>query len=196
MRSYLRRGLRGDAKQLAEWGAAGGGTDASVLEVGGGVGAIQAELLRHGAAHGTVVDVVPVYEPYARELAERVGISERTRFVVVDLAEQPDAVPRADVVALRRVVCCSPHGPRLLGIAAGLTRRVLVASYPKRTAAIRAVAWLQNHAFALIRREFRVYIHEPAELEAAASAEGLQRTSTHRGLIWESVAYERLASPS
>jgi hypothetical protein len=165
----------------------------SVLEVGGGVGAIQAQLLREGAAVGTVVDVVPAYEPYARELAGQLGIKERTRFVVADLTERPDAVSPADLVALRRVVCCSPDGPRLLGIGAALTRLVLVASYPRRTALIRAVAWLQNHAFALVRRDFRVHIHDPADLDAAVREHGLRRTAFHRGLVWESVAFERPA---
>ena len=193
MRSYLRQGLRGDARWLAEWAAASGLTGASVLEVGGGVGAIQAELLRSGAAEGTVVEVVPVYESYARQLAEQAGISAHTRFVVADLAENPGAVKAADIVALRRVVCCSPYGPRLLGVAAGLTQRVLVASYPRRTMLIRAAALLQNRAFALLGRDFRVFVHDPVALDAAASAEGLQRTNTHRGLIWESAAFERPA---
>ena len=193
MRAYLRHGLRGDASRLAGWAADTGLPGLSVLEIGGGVGAIQAQLLREGAAAGTVVDVVPAYEQYARELAGEIGIEERTRFVVADLTERADAVDPADVVALRRVVCCSPEGPRLLGIGAALTRRVLVASYPRRTAASRAVAWLQNHIFALVRREFRVYIHDPAALDAAVREHGLQRTAFHRGLVWESVAFERPA---
>jgi hypothetical protein len=163
-----------------------------VLEVGGGVGAIQADLLRDGASEGCVVEVVPAYERYAHELAEGAGVAERTRFVVADLVEQADAVAAADVVALRRVVCCSPNGPRLLGAAAGLTRRILVASYPRHTAATRAAAWLQNRVFALLGRGFRVYVHDPAELEAAANAHGLRRTLLHRGVVWESVAFERL----
>jgi magnesium-protoporphyrin O-methyltransferase len=192
VRAYLRHGLRGDAERLAEWAAATGLSEATVLDVGGGVGAIQAELVREGATAGTVVDVVPVYEIYARELADQTGITARTSFVLADLADEPGAVAPADVVALRRVVCCSPYGPRLLGVAAGLTRRILVASYPRRRPAVRLVAWLQNRIFALLRRDFRVYLHDPAELDAAATAQGLRRTSFHRGFVWESVAFERL----
>jgi magnesium-protoporphyrin O-methyltransferase len=193
MRAYLRRGLRGDARRLADWAAARAPHAARVVEIGGGVGAIQAELVRTGAAEGTVVDVVPAWEPYARQLAERVGIADRTRFVLADLAEQPDAVAPADVVALRRVVCCSPYGPRLLGAGARLTRRVLVASYPRRTRPIRLGAWLQNLTFALLRREFRVYIHDPAVLDTSAKEAGLFRVQTHRGLIWEAALFERAA---
>jgi SAM-dependent methyltransferase len=193
-RAYLRRGLRGDARWLADNAAASGVTGSSVLEIGGGVGAIQAALLREGALVGTVVDVVPAYERYARELADQAGIADRTQFIVADLTEQPDAVESADIVVLRRVVCCSPYGPRLLGIGAGLTRRVLVASYPRRTGTLRTAAWLQNRVFALLGRGFRVYIHDPDVLEAEAGEHGLRRAAFHRGLIWESVAFEHPTS--
>jgi SAM-dependent methyltransferase len=192
MRSYLRRGLRGDARLLAGWAREGGVAGVSVLEVGGGVGAIQADLLRAGAASGRVVDVVPAYERFARELAEQIGIEEMTSFLVADITADPDAVSAADVVALRRVVCCSPYGPALLEAAARLTKHVLVLSYPRPARLIRATAWLQNMIFALLRRDFRVYIHPPATLTAAAVAGGLQRTNAHTGLIWESAIFERV----
>jgi hypothetical protein len=191
LRSYLRRGLRSDARLLAGWARERGVVGVSVLEVGGGVGAIQADLVRAGAATGRVVDVVPAYEPFARELADRVGIGDRSSFLVADITADRAAVEAAEVVVLRRVVCCSPYGPALLESAARLARSVLVLSYPRPTTLIRATAWLQNTIFRLLRRDFRVYIHPPATLSAAAVAGGLQRTDAHTGLIWESAMFER-----
>lgn len=188
---YLEKGLGGEAPALAEWAAAGGLAGASVLEVGGGVGQLQAELLRRGAATGTVVELVAAYEPYAAELAAAVGVSERSSFVIADLTADGDEVPAADVVVLRRVVCCSPRGIELLGAAAARTRRVLVASYPRRSWWVRAVVRVQNAGFALLRREFRVYVHDPAVLEAAACKEGLTPSHHRRGPVWESVAFAR-----
>jgi magnesium-protoporphyrin O-methyltransferase len=188
---YLERGLGGEAPELADWASEGGLGGASVLDVGGGVGQLQAELLRRGAAAGTVVELVAAYEPYAAELAAAVGVAERSSFVIADLSADGDEVPAADVVVLRRVVCCSPRGSELLGAAAARTRRVLVASYPRRVWWVRAVVALQNAGFALLRRDFRVYVHDPASLEAAAETEGLTRTRRRRGPVWESVAFER-----
>jgi magnesium-protoporphyrin O-methyltransferase len=193
MRRYLRKGLGSDELLIADWASEGGLDGASVLEVGGGVGALQAELLRRGAARGAVVDVVPAFEPYARELARAVGVADRSAWLHADLVEQPDAVPPADVVALRRVVCCSPYGPALLEAAARLTRRSLLASYPRPTAAARAVARVQNALFRLLRREFRVFVHGREELDAAAGEHGLHRSRTQRGAVWETAAYERPA---
>jgi magnesium-protoporphyrin O-methyltransferase len=124
LRRYLRKGLGGgDAPTIADWAGQGGLDGSTVLEVGGGIGQIQAELVRRGAAHGTVVEVVADYEEAARELAEATGIAGRTAFVLADIVETPDAVEPADVVVLRRVVCCTPLGPSVLGAAAGKARR-------------------------------------------------------------------------
>ena len=81
-----------------------------MLEIGGGIGRIQAELLATGADQGEVVELVGAYEPYARELARDIGLEARTSFRIVDILDEPDAVEPADIVVLNRVVCCSPDG--------------------------------------------------------------------------------------
>jgi magnesium-protoporphyrin O-methyltransferase len=195
LRRYLRKGLGGsDATRIAAWAAEGSLDGATVIEVGGGIGQIQAELVRRGAAHGTVVEVVAGYEEAARDLAVAVGIADRSSFVLVDLLETPDAVDPVDVVVLRRVVCCSPSGPELLGVAAGKARRMLLVSYPRATWTNRSFARIQNAFFALIRRRFRVFIHPPDQLDRAAVRHGLTRARTSRGPIWETAQFEVVAS--
>ena len=189
LRRYLRKGLGAEAATLADWAAEGGLEGVEVLEVGGGVGQIQAELVRRGAERGTVVEVVEAYEAPARELAAAAGVADRTSFLLADLTRAPDAAGPADVVVLRRVVCCSPRGVELLAAAAARTRRLLVASYPRRRPWVRAVFAGLNASLALRRQEFRVYVHDPAALEAAAAAQGLRRTRLRRGALWESAAF-------
>jgi hypothetical protein len=191
LRRYLRKGLGGDdAKQIASWAEESGLDGATVAEIGGGIGQIQAELLRRGAARGTVVEVVAGYEAPAGELAATAGIADRTSFLLADLLEEPDALDAADVVVLRRVVCCSPQGPKLLGVAAGKTRRVLLVSYPRRHVANRTFARLQNVVFRLVRKRFRVFVHPPTELESAAARQGLQRSRISRGIVWETAQFD------
>jgi len=191
LRRYLRKGLGGgDATRIAAWASDTGLDGATVIEVGGGVGQIQAELVRRGAAHGTVVEVVDAYEDAARELADATGIAERTSFVVADLVETPGAVEAADVVVLRRVVCCSPVGPAVLAAAAGLTRRTLLASYPRDRSVVRVVVLLQNAIFALLRKRFRVFVHPPAELARAAADHGLVLVRVEPGAVWETAQFD------
>ena len=130
------------------------------------------------------------YEAPAGELAAAAGIADRTSFLLADLLEEPDAVDASDVVVLRRVVCCSPQGPKLLGVAAGKTRRVLLVSYPRWHGANRTFARIQNVVFRLVRKRFRVFIHPPTELESAAARHGLRRSRVSRGIIWETAQFD------
>jgi hypothetical protein len=191
LRRYLRKGLGGsDARLIAAWAEESGLRGATVVEIGGGVGQIQAELLRRGAAHGTVVEVVSAYEGPAAELARAVAVDERSSFVLADLRVEPGAVEPADIVVLRRVVCCSPDGPELLGVAAAKARRGLLASYPRDRALIRAAARLQNAALALVRKRFRVFVHPPEELRRAVAEHGLRPSRVSRSLVWETTQFD------
>ncbi len=173
--------------------SADGLTGARVLEIGGGIGALQAELLEAGAEQGEIVELVPAFEPYARELAKDKGLEQRIAFRVADVIEKPDSVEPADVVVLNRVVCCSPDGIRLAGVAARLARRTLVLSFPRDRFLVRTGLRLVNASMAAFGRSFRVFVHPRASLVAAAEAEGLDLTEAERGFAWEFVALRRRA---
>jgi magnesium-protoporphyrin O-methyltransferase len=195
LRRYLARGLAGsDAVQIAAWAEEGGLEDASVIEVGGGVGQIQAELLRRGAASGRVVELVPEYAEPATELAKAVSVDDRSAFQLADRLAAPETVDAADVGILRRVVCCTPDGPDLLAAAAGKTRRTLLASYPRDRMLVRAAVRLENLAFAVLRKRFRTFAHPPDELARAVARRGLTRTRLSRSFAWETAQFEHAPS--
>jgi hypothetical protein len=183
-RRYRRKGLDGEQERIVAF--LGGGE--SVLEIGGGVGAIALDLGRRGA-RATVVEVVPAYEPHARELALETGVD--LDFRIADLVATPDAVERADAVALNKVVCCTPDGVGLVGVAAGLARRRLALSFPRESRPARLFARAQNLVFGLLRRRFRIYLHPRGELVAAAEGAGLRLASEHVGLVWRVIGFER-----
>ena len=110
---YRSKGLDEIERRIVASAKEGGIQDAHVLEIGGGIGVIQAELLEAGAATGEIVELVSAYEPYARALASDKGFAARVTFRVADLMEDPDAVEPADVVVLNRVVCDLAYGAGL-----------------------------------------------------------------------------------
>ena len=195
LRRYLANGLGGaDAVQIAAWAEEGGLDGATVAEVGGGIGQIQADLLRRGAAAGRVIELVSEYEAPAAELAEAAAVADRASFQLADLLAAPDSVDEADIVVLRRVVCCTPDGPELLAAAAGKARRTLLASYPRDRLLVRAAVRLENLAFAVMRKRFRSYAHRPEELERAVARRGLTRTRLSRSFAWETAQFEHAPS--
>jgi magnesium-protoporphyrin O-methyltransferase len=172
---------------LAERGVEG----ATVLEVGGGVGEIQIELLKRGAATAVNLELSPEYDDEAARLLKEAGLEGRVVRRLHDIAEEPGAVEPADVVVLHRVVCCYPDYERLLGAAAQHARRLLVFSYPPRNLLSRSLVGLQSLAFRLLGREFRTFAHPPARMLAVLEQHGLRRTYAHHPFVWQIAGLER-----
>jgi magnesium-protoporphyrin O-methyltransferase len=191
LRRYRKKGLDDLERAMVSTAAAQPLAGARVLEIGGGIGTIQAELLAAGASTGEIVELVSAYEPYARQLARDTGIEGRSAFRIADVLEQPEAVAPADIVVLNRVVCCSPDGVRLTAVAGKLAGRMLLVIYPRDRAVVRIVMRFMNGLFAVTRRSFRAFLHPPSSIYAAAQSEGLSVAATSRGLVWEFTAFRR-----
>lgn len=181
---HRKKGLDELERRIFTAASRGGLEGVRVLEIGGGVGTLQSELVAAGAAQGEIVELVAAWEPYARELAHERGLAERTTFRVADILESPESVEDADVVLLNRVVCCSPDGVALAGQAARLTRRTLVLSFPREVFWVRAGLRVVNIGLRVTGRAFRVFVHPPAELVRRAEAEGLELAETGHGRMW------------
>ena len=188
---YRSKGLDEIERRIVASAKEGGIQGAHVLEIGGGIGAIQAELLEAGAATGEIVELVSAYEPYARALASDKGFAGRVTFRVADLVEDPEAVEPADVVVLNRVVCCSPDGVELSGVAARLARRTILLSYPRDVPWVRLGIGLINLGQWLFRRSFRAFVHPPAKLRAAIEEQGLRATDLGHTAFWEYTTLQR-----
>jgi magnesium-protoporphyrin O-methyltransferase len=107
--------------------------DASLLDIGGGVGAIHHELLEDTARRAIHVDASSAYLQAAREEAARRGHAERVQFIHADFTEVATGLPQAELVTLDRVVCCYPDFRGLLKAAAGRSRDALAITYPRQT---------------------------------------------------------------
>jgi Methyltransferase domain len=188
---YRKRGLDKAARQMVGFLEARGIADATVLEVGGGVGEIEIELLKRGAMRAVNLELSPAYDAEAQRLLAEAGLEGKAERRLHDIAIDPDAVQPADVVVMHRVVCCYPDYELLLTAAAGRARRLLVFSYPRRNLISRSVIALQNVCFRITRKQFRTFAHPPAEMLAVLHAGGLDPTFTHRGLAWQVAGLER-----
>lgn len=193
MNRYRKKGLDGLDRQVLASAQIGGVKGLDVLEIGGGVGAIQVELLDAGAGRGEIVELVSAWEPYALELARGKGFENRTTFRIADVLDDPKAVPPADVVVLSRVVCCSPDGIQLTRAAARLTRRTLVLSFPRNRFLLRAGMGVMNAFFRVVGRSYRIFLHPRESLVAAAEGEGLALSDSGGTFAWEYVTLRRAA---
>ena len=136
-RRYRERGLGGTSRDLVQ--LAGDVSGETVLEVGGGVGAIELELLAAGAERATNIELSGEYEEAAAILLAERGLDERVDRRVGDFVTEP--VGPHDVVVMHRVVCCYPDVDLLVGTAAAHTRRRMLLTYPRDRPWTRVGMW-------------------------------------------------------
>ena len=190
-RRYRKKGLDKTARRIVGFLTSHGIEDATVLEIGGGVGEIEIELLKRGAARAVNLELSPAYEEEAKRLLSEQRLEGRAEWRLHDVAAEPGAVEPADVVVLHRVVCCYPDYRALLGAAADHARRIVVFSYPPRHVLSRLFIAVQNLVFTLLRREFRTFAHPPASMLGVVEERGFRHVFAHRAPVWQVAAFER-----
>jgi hypothetical protein len=188
---YRERGLDDTARRLVDELAAKDVAGTTVLEVGGGVGAVDLELLALGAERATIVELSHGYDEEALGLAREAGVETRIERRHGDFVEQEAGLEAADVVVMHRVVCCYPDPERLVGAAAGHARRLLALSFPRDTWWLRLGFRLANLWFRL-RGGFQGFVHAPARVVASAERSGMTTVLHERaGRIWRIAVFER-----
>jgi magnesium-protoporphyrin O-methyltransferase len=194
LRAYRQKGPAGLTRALIEALAAGGVEGQTVLEIGGGVGAVHHELLRSGAASAVDVDASRAHVSAAREEAERQGHADRVRYLGGDFVALADDIAPADLIALDRVICCYADMAALVGRSATLARRRYGLVYPRDSWLGRVGVAVLNLQLRLSRSPFRVYIHRAAEVDAILVAQGLVKQLHRTSLVWQVAVYERPAA--
>ena len=191
LRDYRKRGPAKQTKLILEAVRSLGLQDASLLDVGGGIGAIHHELLKDMASEAMHVDASSAYLKIANEEAQRQGHSERVKFIHADFTDVVDELPQVDVVTLDRVVCCYPDFRSLLKAAASKSRKAIALTYPRETWWLKMGIAVANFFQKLRKDPFRGFVHPVVEMEALLNGEGLRRVSTRRLFVWEMSLYRR-----
>lgn len=165
--------------------------NATLLDVGSGIGVLHHELLADGVSTATAIEPSRAYLRVAGEESERRGLVDRVVFRHGELQGLADTVEPADLVTLDRVICCDPDMTTLARAAASKSRRYLVASFPNDRWYIHVGMLFENLGRALSRNPFRAFVHPVEAIDAAIAEGGLVRARTLRTFVWQIALYER-----
>jgi magnesium-protoporphyrin O-methyltransferase len=182
---YRRNGPARTTQLLIDALVAQGVDGLTLLDIGGGVGAIQHAVLAAGATRASVVEASAAYASAARTEAERRGLADRIAIAHGDFVSLAAAVEPADVVTLDRVICCYPNMPALVGLSAERARRLYGLVYPRDVAWVRLGLMLVNAYYWLRRSPFRVFAHPTAAVEAQLQSHGLTRRFHATTMVWQ-----------
>jgi len=197
LESYRRKGPSDSTVQLIDALRERAPTLDTLLDIGGGVGAIAHELLANGVMHATLVDGSASYLDAAREEGAHRSTNVRLELRKGDIVAIAADVGPADVVTLDKVVCCYEDMDALLAVSAERARRLYGIVYPRDDWWVRLFIAAENAVRRLKGNDFRGFVHANSAIDAALRRAGLTPRFNARGAWWIVAVYERVgASPS
>lgn len=191
LKRYRKRGPDKTTRMLVDALRAAGIQDASLLDVGAGIGVVHHELLASGARSAVHVDAARPHIALAREEATRQGHAQQVTFVLGDFVGLAKDISTADVVTLDRVICCYPDMEKLVASSATKARRLYGAVFPRERRAFMAALALQNFLWKVLGNPFRAYIHPIAAIDAALRRQGFTPRSVSDTFLWRVAVYAR-----
>jgi len=163
----------------------------TLLDIGGGFGAIQHKLLQAGLSQADSVEAAPVYLKSAQAEAERLALSGRIRFYQGDFVALSSQIPPADIVTLDRVICCYHDMPEQVKLSTERSRKLYGLVYPRDTWWIKTVAHIQNLVLKIRGNPFRVFIHPTEKVDNLVRSQGFKRSFYQKTFLWQVVVYIR-----
>lgn len=191
LKSYRKRGPDKTTRMLIDALKAEGVDGLTLLDIGGGIGAVQLALLQAGVASATDIDASNAYLAVARSEAAREGLIDRVTYRHGDFADLgPDVAP-AGIVTLDRVICCYHNMQALVSQSAAKASKLYGLVYPRDTWWMRSAVRIGNLIMRLRRDPFRVFVHPPAAVDELARRGGLVQRYYRTAGPWQVVVYAR-----
>lgn len=191
LRRYRKKGPVRTAQMLIDALTHAGVRNRTLLDIGGGVGAMQHALLQAGAAHAVGVDASQAYLHAAREEAARQGHAQHLETHHGDFVALADQLSAADIVTLDRVICCYQNMEALVTRSADRARHLYGLVYPRRTWWTRMAFATCNTLLRLRRSSFRAFVHVPKDVDHLLRMRGLVPIFRHNTLLWQILVYNK-----
>lgn len=191
LKEYRRKGPAKTTRILVEALKAQGLKGLTLLDVGGGLGAVQHALLGDGVASATDVDASAAYIEAARQEAGRRGFADRIHYEHGNFVDLADGLPPADIVTLDRVICCYDDMRRLVGSSSRLASRYYGVVYPRDAWYVRLALAIGNLFLRFQKNPYRAFAHPTRDVEAIIHANGLRRHFHRQTFAWQVAVFSR-----
>jgi len=147
----------------------------SLIDVGGGIGALQWWFLQQGGMQTTDIDASSGYLKQAQIHASENGWQDKTHFVMGDCTDLYDQIDSPDYITLDKVVCCYPNYKEILESTCEKSNSHVSLSYPVDGIISKAIRGLVAIFLIFKQNPFRPYIHSVKEIRNVFAQKGYQR---------------------
>lgn len=166
-------------------------SEMTLLDIGGGVGAIQHELLKAGVSSCINAEASQAYIKAAKEEAERQGHADRIQHLHGDFVNLSPDIPPCDIVTLDRTICCYHDVRQLVEKSSALARSFYGVVYPLDNWRTRISGVFENLTYWLHKSPFRFFMHPTKVVEQIVYSKGFQRRFYRVVGNWQVVVYSK-----
>lgn len=185
LKRYRQRGPAKETRLLLDRLMAQDVTGLTLLDIGGGIGAIQHHLISAGVGAVVNVDASSAYLEAAKQEAARLGHAAQVNYHHGDFVTLAPDLSAADIVTLDRVICCYHDMPALVSASSAKARRFYALVFPRDAWIMRLAAVMLNIFIRLQRSSMRFFIHPTAKVNALVEQAGFKRRFHHKTLLWQ-----------
>ena len=166
----------------------------SLLDIGGGIGIIQQELLKKGITKTTDVDSSHAYISVAKDLMSENGFDDRMSFIHADFNDCFQTIEKHDIVTLERVVCCYPNVVDLINNSTSKAIKYYGLVYPMDTFLSKLINQIGHVYLKIKRNPFRTFIHSEEMMHTLISNNGFKQIYYSKKFPWRIVLYKKIES--
>ena len=190
LESYHEKGPRRSTGFLIEALQSEAKSGMTLLDIGGGIGAIQLELLKNGIRQSTAVEASTAYFRLGQKEARRLGYDDRIAYYHGDYTVLAEEINGADIITLDRVICCYPDMEKLVGISSSKAAKLYGAVFPRDAWWLKIGAKIMLPFVRLFTRSvFTYYVHSNAEIDSIIRSNGFELLFSRISGIWKIVLY-------
>ena len=191
LKRYLKKGPNKTTARLLDAIHKEGVQGLDFLDIGGGIGAIQYDLIKAGALSATSIEASLAYIDVVKKEALQNGLGEKIDFKHGDFTTTASDVDTADIVTLDKVICCYDNMSELVTLSSKLARKIYAVIYPRDVWWTKLAILFMNFYSIVKGSSFRVFIHPTKKVEEIIFGNGLKRKYYATTLFWQVVIFTR-----
>ena len=166
--------------------------NASVLDIGSGVGAVILELFEQGISHAAYNDFSTAYAEAFQSEAKKRQLEEQVEYFLGDFLGTHQKIEEADLVTLDKTICCYNNYFDLVTISVQKAKKWYAYTVPRDVWWVKLVHQFEQWIRWIKRNPFRSYVHPTDEIETILFEKGFKKIHNHFNREWQTVVFEKM----
>ena len=191
IKKYRKKGLEKISRMLVEGIEELGIKDATILDVGCGVGGAHRALLQSGAAKVYATELSEEMLNAARTFNTAEGMTDRVEYILDDIVEMNGEIPEVDITMHDKVVCCYEDADGLLEKTLDKTKNIYGFVMPRNNSITRFGFGFLIFISKLLRWDFHPFYHPEQPILDRIEKAGFRLKIENHTFIWNVRVYQK-----